>query len=83
MDEREPLMNADERRFEPGKMDELTQTDLLVEGVLLVELKAVKTFDDVHMAQCLNYLRATDLRLCLLMNFGKPKVEVRRIANNY
>jgi GxxExxY protein len=57
--------------------------DLLVEGVLLVELKAVKDLDDIHLAQCLNYLRATKLRLCLLMNFGKPKLEVRRIANNY
>jgi GxxExxY protein len=57
--------------------------DLLVEGVLLLELKAVKELDDIHLAQCLNYLRATNLRLCLLMNFGKPKLEVRRIANNY
>jgi GxxExxY protein len=54
--------------------------DLLVEGVLLVELKAVKELDDIHFAQCLNYLRATNLRLCLLMNFAKPKVEIRRIA---
>jgi len=57
--------------------------DLLVEGSLLVELKAVKELDDIHLAQCLNYLRATNLRLCLLMNFAKPKLEVRRIANNY
>ena len=57
--------------------------DLLIEGVLLVELKAVKELDDVHLAQCLNYLKATKLRLCLLMNFAKPKVEIRRIANNY
>jgi GxxExxY protein len=57
--------------------------DLLVEGVLLLELKAVKEFDDIHMAQCLNYLKATNLRLCLLTNFGKPKIEVRRIANNF
>jgi GxxExxY protein len=57
--------------------------DLLVEGILLLELKAVKELDDIHLAQCLNYLRATKLRLCLLMNFGKPKLEVRRIVNNY
>ncbi len=57
--------------------------DLLVEGVLLIELKAMKDLDDVHLAQCLNYLKATNLRLCLLMNFGKPKVEIRRIVNNY
>jgi len=57
--------------------------DLLIEETLLVELKAVKDLDDIHLAQCLNYLRATNLRLCLLMNFGKPKLEFRRVANNY
>ena len=57
--------------------------DLLVEGVLLLELKAVKDFDDIHLAQCMNYLKATKLSLCLLMNFAKPKVEIRRIVNNY
>ena len=57
--------------------------DLLVEGVLLIELKAVKNLDDIHLAQCLNYLKATKLRLCLLMNFAKPKVEIRRIVNNF
>ena len=33
--------------------------DLLVEGLVLVELKAIKELDDIHMAQCLNYLKAT------------------------
>ena len=56
---------------------------LLIEGVLLVELKAVKELDDIHLAQCLNYLKATNLRLCLLMNFAKPKLEIRRVANNF
>jgi GxxExxY protein len=57
--------------------------DLLVEGILLLELKAVKDLDDIHLTQCLNYLKATNLQLCLLMNFGKPKLEFRRIVNNY
>lgn len=57
--------------------------DLLVEKVLLIELKAVKDLNDIHLAQCLNYLKATNLRLCLLMNFAKPKVEIRRIVNNF
>ena len=56
--------------------------DLLVDGVLLIELKAVKEVDHVHVAQCLNYLKATGLRLCLLMNFAKPRLDIRRIANN-
>jgi GxxExxY protein len=57
--------------------------DLLVEGVLLLELKAVKQLDNIHLAQCLNYLRATNVRLCLLINFGKAKLEFRRVANRY
>lgn len=57
--------------------------DLLIENVLLVELKAVTKLDEVHAAQCLNYLKATGLRLCLLINFGRPKLEVRRLANRY
>jgi GxxExxY protein len=32
-------------------------------------------------AQCINYLKAADLRLCLLLNFGNPRVEIRRVAN--
>jgi GxxExxY protein len=55
--------------------------DLLVEGVVLVELKAVKLLDDVHVAQCLNYLKATGLKSCLLFNFGTPKVQLRCIVN--
>ena len=56
-------------------------TDLLVEGCVLVELKVVKNFDESHFAQCLNYLKATQLRLCLLINFGARRVEVTRFAN--
>jgi GxxExxY protein len=36
--------------------------DLLVEGCIIVELKVVKAFDEIHMAQCLNYLKATGLK---------------------
>ena len=54
--------------------------DLLVEDEILVELKAVKALDAVHKAQCLNYLRATNLRLCLLFNFGTPHIGIQRIV---
>jgi len=54
--------------------------DLVVAGTVLVELKAVKALDDVHAAQCMNYLQATGLRVCLLINLGNPKVEIRRIV---
>lgn len=57
--------------------------DLSVDGCVIVELKTVKSFDDIHLAQCLNYLKATNLRLCLLINFGAPKVQVKRIVNHF
>jgi len=53
--------------------------DLLVENKIIVELKTVKGIDEIHLAQCLNYLKATHLPLCLLINFGKPRVEVKRV----
>ena len=55
--------------------------DLLVEEVLLVELKAVKVLDETHRAQCINYLRASGLRLGLLLNFGNAILGIKRIAN--
>jgi len=55
--------------------------DLLVEDVLLVELKTVKALDDAHRMQCTNYLKATGLQLCLLLNFGNPRLEIKRLAH--
>jgi GxxExxY protein len=55
--------------------------DLWVEDVLLVELKTVRALDDSHRMQCTNYLKATGLRLCLLLNFGKPRLEIKRVVN--
>lgn len=55
--------------------------DLVVEDKVLVELKTVKKLDEIQMAQCMNYLKATGLRVCLLLNFGKPKLEIKRIMN--
>jgi GxxExxY protein len=56
--------------------------DLLVEEQLLVELKCCDKFAPEHLAQCLNYLKASGLRLALLVNFQKPKVEVKRIIRD-
>jgi GxxExxY protein len=54
--------------------------DLLVEDAILIELKTVRALDSAHRAQCLNYLRATGRHICLLMNFGTPRLEIRRIV---
>jgi GxxExxY protein len=56
--------------------------DLLVNNAVLIETKAVKTLDAVHFAQCLNYLKATKRNLCLLINFGSPRIVVKRIIND-
>jgi GxxExxY protein len=56
--------------------------DMIVENQIIVELKVAKAFDEAHRAQCLNYLKAAGLRLGLLLNFGKPRLEIKRIANN-
>jgi GxxExxY protein len=42
-----------------------------VEDAVIIELKIVKGFDDVHSAQCLNYLKASGMKICLLVNFAK------------
>ena len=57
--------------------------DLIVEKELLVELKVAKAFDPSHLAQGMNYLKASGLRLCLLLNFGKSHVEIKRLVNNF
>ena len=54
--------------------------DLLVEHTVLVELKVAKAIDEIHRAQCLNYLKAMGLHLCLLLNFGRPRLEIKRIV---
>jgi GxxExxY protein len=53
--------------------------DILVEEVLMVELKCVERLGNEHTAQCLNYLRGSGLSVCLLVNFQRAKVEWRRI----
>ncbi len=53
--------------------------DMLINDKIVLEIKAVAKLEDVHLAQCMNYLKATGHQLCLLINFGKPRVELRRV----
>ena len=55
--------------------------DLLVENIVLIELKVVQDLNQIHFAQCMNYLRATGLPVCLLMNFYRPKLQYKRILH--
>ena len=65
-----------------GEILNLTyKPDLICYGNIIVELKAVKVIEDIHRAQVFNYLKATGLRLGLLVNFGHyPKATVKRIV---
>ncbi|HEY2015009.1 MAG TPA: GxxExxY protein [Bryobacteraceae bacterium] len=53
--------------------------DLLIEEKVIVELKCVPRFASEHLAQCINYLKASRLHVALLINFQKPTVEWKRI----
>ncbi len=53
--------------------------DLLIEDNLIVELKACKTLADEHIAQVLGYLRASNKRDALLMNFGSPTFQIKKL----
>lgn len=54
------------------------EADLIIEGVLILELKAVRQLALAHEIQLVNYLAATGIELGLLINFGESKVEVKR-----
>jgi GxxExxY protein len=56
------------------------QPYLVVENILIVELKCVDRFAPMHLAQCLSYLQVSGLTLALLLNFQHPKVDCRRVA---
>jgi GxxExxY protein len=55
--------------------------DLLVENKVIVELEAVKELTDIHFAQLRSYLKATGLKVGLLLNFAKPTLEIKRVVN--
>ena len=57
--------------------------DLVVQGELVVELKCVDRFSNEHLAQCINYLKASHLEVALLINFQKPRVEWKRVIQDW
>ncbi len=57
--------------------------DLVVENSVIIEVKAARVLEQIHVAQCLNYLKATGYHVCLLINFGTPKAGIKRIVNEF
>jgi GxxExxY protein len=64
-----------------GRVVGTHRLDFVVDGKIVLELKAGSTLTDVFKQQTLSYLKATGLRLGILINFGTPRVEYIRIAN--
>lgn len=57
--------------------------DLIVDDIVVVELKAVRALAPEHYAQLINYLKATRMEVGLLINFGNPKLEFRRVTRDW
>jgi len=58
------------------------RVDFFIEGVIMVEIKALITLEDVHLAQAMNYVEAYDLEIGLLINFGAKSLQFKRVHNN-
>lgn len=58
------------------------RVDFLVEGVIMVELKAITEINDINKAQIINYLEAYKLDIGLLINFGQKRLEFKRFINS-
>lgn len=58
------------------------RVDFLVEGVVMVELKAITEINDINKAQIINYLEAYKLNIGLLINFGQKRLEFKRFINS-
>ena len=69
--------------YESVKLECGYRVDLLVEGKLIIEVKSVEALAEIHFAQVLTYLRLSDLRLALLLNFNVVHMKdgIRRIVN--
>ena len=63
---------------EDGTLLGLFRTDILIERILICEIKSCSTLVDGHTSQLLGYLRATGMQHGLLINFGGPKLEIRK-----
>ena len=70
--------------YESVKLECGYRVDLLVEGKLIIEIKSVEALTDVHFAQVLTYLKLSDCKLALLINFNVVRLKqgIKRVVNN-
>ncbi|WP_200912250.1 GxxExxY protein [Pedobacter sp. Leaf216] len=57
--------------------------DLFVKNEVVIELKTAKVITDIHQAQLINYLIACNRQCVLIINFGMPRVEIKRMLSGY
>ena len=55
-------------------------SDILIEDKIIIELKCVEKISNIHKAQALNYLKATQMRLAIILNFAKDKLQYERLV---
>ena len=67
--------------FYKGRHITTRRVDFLVENIIPTEIKAVSSLDNSHLAQALNYLEAYNLEIGLLINFGAPSLQFKRLLN--
>lgn len=77
--EKEALINI---YYKDEKLEKCYKADFICYNNIVVELKALSDLSSEHEAQLINYLKATRKRLGILINFGKPSLQYKRIINN-
>ena len=75
--ERQPQLPV----FYKGKQVGWFKPDFIIDGKIILELKAVKAINEIHEAQAHNYLAASGLHLAIILNFAAPSLEYKRIVN--
>lgn len=71
--------------YEEAKMDCGYRADLMIEGKVIIEIKAVEALNEIHLMQTITYLRLSNCKIGLIINFNVVKLKdgIRRVANNY
>ena len=79
------LMVEQQKKIDVKYKDQIVgeyYADILVNDDIILELKTVKSIEPVHVAQCLNYLKGTGKKIGLIINFGNPRIQIKRIRND-
>jgi GxxExxY protein len=57
--------------------------DFMIEDVIILELKSVSEINNIHMAQLLSYLKSSNKKLGLILNFAKATLDIKRVVNKF